>query len=142
MNKKYLAYGFFALFGIMLVGASVLIYLSYNHNFTKTINVFKDGGSSQYVSVSGSGDIVSTVINCDATTTECTVHSGTITLSNSDTIAHDCTVTTTGSSNVVVSYDKPVAPITVPASGSINFQIGYTSNTAGAYPMVTTINCP
>jgi hypothetical protein len=147
MKKKFLGIPMFVfvMLGIgMVLATAAIIYVAYNHSFTKTLNVFNTGGgSSDYVSISGSGDITSSVINCDSTTTgTCLESSGTITLTNSDTSPHDCTVITTGNSNVAVSYDKVVAPITVPASGSVDFTISYQASITGAYPMQTTISCP
>lgn len=140
MNRKLLTIGLPIVLGVMLVAATI-IFLAYNHNFTKTINVFNTGGSNEYVTITGSGDITSSVINCENLGNGCSVESGDITLTNTDTASHDCSVTTTASDYVDVTYSIPV-PITIAGGDSATFKIKYESRTAGSYPMTTTINCP
>lgn len=150
MKKKILGFPIviFIVLGIVMVVAVTLTYLAYTHSFQKTINVYNNGHGVQYVGVTGEGDISSTTLNCDDTEGECIVSSGNITLSNSDTIAHNCTITTTGD-DVNVTYvmtdgqsNSQPTVIEVPASGSVEFNIRYSSSVEGSHLTTTNINCP
>lgn len=142
-KKKFLGMPIFVcvILGVVLVSASI-IYLAYNHEFTKNINVFRVGTGDKYVQVIGSGDISESTLNCGDSGTGCSIETGLIKLKNTDKdSAHNCAIVTTGSELVDVYYDTITSPVEIPAEGEISFKIRYESNDLGNYPMKTTINC-
>lgn len=139
-KKKFLMFGL-PILALAIVSATI-VYLAYHHEFTKTINIFSDGGDSQ-VSITGAGDLVSGVLNCNNFGGTCVLTTGSITLKNDDTTEHTCNVVTTGSDSVEVSYlgDTTTGTIVLAGGETKTFQIQYSSNVVGSYPMKTTIDC-
>lgn len=126
--------------GVILVSASI-IYLAYNHEFTKNINVFRVGTGDKYVQIIGTGDISDTTLNCGDSGLGCSVETGLIKLRNTDSNSHSCTIETTGNENVVVTYDTITSPVEIPSDSEISFKIKYESDDLGSYPMITKIDC-
>jgi flagellar basal body-associated protein FliL len=74
-SKKFLSVPILTLviLSLVLVSAAI-VYLAFTHSFTKTINVFAPESSSEYVTISGAGDLGSSVINCENQGAGCSVN--------------------------------------------------------------------
>lgn len=140
----------FIILGAGMVLAATILYISYTHSFTKTINIFSNGTSpvTEYVTITGSGDLSNSLINCDMTASDtCSITSGDIVLTNGDLQnSHVCVIVTVGDLNV--SYDvngaitnNNVFTPTIPINGSVTFKVDYTGDGVGVYRMSTTISC-
>ena len=134
---------------VALVSAGIIYHYQSTHTeFNKSIEatVTHGGGgggggdTDVYTSVVASGDVGNTSLVCSGQDT-CSVSTDTITLTSSDVEDRNCTVSTTGDSNVVVAYSFGSNPITVPANGAVSFTISYTTDTTGTYNMQTAIDC-
>lgn len=133
---------------IALVVAGV-VYVNTHYEINKTIDVTINhnggGGGGQpqdtYVNVSLTGDIADANLTCTATDTSCSVTTGDIVLTNIDTADHECNVTSDVVPHLTVAYSFGSSPVTVPASGSVIFNITYSSDLTGTYPIKTVIDC-
>lgn len=145
-KKKVIGMPIFLLviLGIGLIVAAT-IYVALHTEFIKTIYVSHGGTVDNHVTVTAIGDVSSSAISC--------VNGGCgtsdITLTNNDVSTHSCTVTTTPTTNstgvINVSYTNSVVngqAIALQANQSLTFQIHYSSDTDGNYPMKTVIDCP
>lgn len=147
--------------GMVLAAATIIyIYQGSNTVFHKTINVNgiipgTNESINQYVSVSATGDIGNTLLNCNLNGgSPCVSSTGLITLTNSDPVNdHTCEITTVpnaaigvvylSSLNETLSESTPdVISITVPHSSTAGFTIEYRATINGTYDVETTVNCP
>lgn len=128
-------------FGIILVSAAIT-YVAYHHEFIKTIHVWSSSGGDEQVTISASGDIGTSTISCQ----NGVCSTGQITLTNQDTNAHTCTVSTTGSDLVTITYSGDTTDGIVSLAGgeTKNFVIHYetTAIVPNDYAMTTSIDCP